>query len=107
MSDKEIKKTDYSVDLADKPSLIENEAKQIKVELKETSNPQISIKRPIGKKRLFFEDENGKKWGFNSKVPPKFRFNGLVKTKEKWLEDKDAMEMLVYGKSMYVKQIKK
>ena len=66
-----------------------------------------AVKERLPEAKKFFEDENGIKWGFNFKTPPKFRFNGVVKTKQEWLEDHDAMELLVYGKSAYVIQLKK
>lgn len=55
---------------------------------------------------LFFEDENGNKFGFTKRTPEKFRFNGVIKTQAEWLQDEDAMEMLIYGNSMYINQLK-
>ena len=53
----------------------------------------------------FFEDENGVKWGFTKRTPDKFRFNGVIKSQAEWLQDEDAMEMLIYGNSMYINQL--
>lgn len=71
-----------------------------------SEDTQEPNKRPAKKVR-FFTDENGNKWGFTRKTPKSFRFNGVVKKQAQWLKDEDAMEMLVYGNSTYVKQIKK
>lgn len=54
----------------------------------------------------YFEDENGNKFGFTKRTPEKFRFNGVIKTQAQWLQDEDAMEMLIYGNSMYINQLK-
>jgi hypothetical protein len=53
----------------------------------------------------FFEDENGQKYGFTKRTPEKFRFNGVIKSQAEWLKDADAMEMLVYGNSMYIERL--
>lgn len=53
----------------------------------------------------YFEDENGQRFGFTKRTPEKFRFNGVIKTQAEWLKDTDAMEMLVYGNSMYIKPL--
>jgi N-acetylmuramoyl-L-alanine amidase CwlA len=53
----------------------------------------------------YFEDENGQKYGFTKRTPKKFRFNGAIKSQAEWLKDVDAMEMLVYGNSMYIERL--
>ena len=54
----------------------------------------------------FFTDSSGRKWAFRKSTPKAFRFNGLVKTQEEWLEDEDSMKMLVFGNSSYMEKIK-
>jgi hypothetical protein len=75
----------------------------------ETTNPKESQKTPSetlnSNPSGFFEDENGGKWGFTKRTPEKFRFNGVIKNKAEWLQDEDAMEMLIYGNSMYINQL--
>jgi hypothetical protein len=53
-----------------------------------------------------YTDPENRKWGFTKRTPKKFRFNGVIKTQADWIKDDEAMEMLVYGNSTYVQQIK-
>lgn len=70
-------------------------------------NPDANQVDDTSKEALtYFEDENGNKFGFTKRTPDKFRFNGVIKTQAQWLQDEDAMEMLIYGNSMYINQLK-
>lgn len=83
---------------------IENENSTASKESKEDkTNESDSLKENDSKE--YFEDENGQKYGFTKRTPEKFRFNGVIKTQAEWLQDEDAMEMLIYGNSMYIKQL--
>lgn len=50
---------------------------------------------------------NGTFYAFRKTAPARFNFAGANKTQEEWLQDKDAMELLVLGNSSFVKPIKK
>jgi hypothetical protein len=69
----------------------------------ENTETDTSVEAPV----LFYTDSNSTKWVFKKDTPDAFRFNGLVRTKQEWLQDEDAMEMLVYGRSTYVQKLKK
>lgn len=50
---------------------------------------------------------NGRLYGFKKTAPARFNFAGTNRTQEEWLQDKDAMELLVLGNSSFVKPVKK
>ena len=52
-------------------------------------------------------DYDGEKYVFGKDAPKRFNFFGKNKTQEEWLQDKEAMEALISGRSQYVKRLKK
>ena len=52
-----------------------------------------------------YTDEVGRVYTFTDRAPSSFRFNGLIKSKEDWLQDQEAMEQLAMGNCSYVEQI--
>lgn len=50
---------------------------------------------------------NGSVYAFKKTAPARFNFLGTNRTQEEWLQDKDAMELLILGNSSFVKPIKK
>lgn len=49
---------------------------------------------------------NKKEYQFTKSAPAAFRFAGVVKTQAEWIEDKDAMEIMVSGNLSYLKPVK-
>lgn len=50
---------------------------------------------------------NGRSYSFKKTAPARFNFLGKNRSQAEWLEDKDAMELLIGGNSSYVKLLKK
>lgn len=50
---------------------------------------------------------NGSVYAFRKTAPARFNFLGVNKSQEEWLQDPDAMELLIAGNSSYVKSLKK
>lgn len=66
-------------------------------------DPLMAASATINK--IDYTDENGMVYKFTDGTPNTFRFNGLVKTKEEWLQDEEVMEQLALGNCSYVEQI--
>ncbi|NRT11519.1 hypothetical protein [Flavobacterium sp. 14A] len=52
-------------------------------------------------------DFNGSTYGFKKTAPARFNFLGVNRSQEEWIQDKDAMELLISGNSSFVKLLKK
>ena len=50
---------------------------------------------------------NSIEYGFYEKAPESFKFMGVIKTQEEWIEDVEAMNLMVSGNLSYVKPLKK
>jgi hypothetical protein len=70
----------------------------------EASNIEVVFN---GKTDKTFKSGNGREYQFSEKAPGEFRFAGVVKTQSEWIEDEDAMEIMVSGNLSYVKPLKK
>ena len=62
---------------------------------------------PKGKTDKTFKSQNGKVYGFAPDAPHAFRYAGKHQTQEKWISDKDAMELMINGNLNFVQQVKK
>lgn len=54
---------------------------------------------------LVWKDKSGAKFTFSNKAPQRFNFNGRNKSRKDWIKDDQAMEALVNGNSIFIKQI--
>lgn len=50
---------------------------------------------------------DGRSYSFKKTTPERFNFLGKNRSQAEWLEDKDAMELLIGGNSSYIKLLKK
>lgn len=97
------------IDLPDTASAEDIQAAQDKVDAaeKELSDfTGIAIVKTSATDSGTFE-LNGSLYAFKKSAPERFNFVGKNKSQAEWLADKDAMELLISGRSSFVKSIKK
>jgi len=68
---------------------------------------EVKAEEPKGRTKKTFKSENGKTYGFAPDAPAAFRYLGKKLTQEKWIEDKDSMELMVSGNLNFIQQVKK
>jgi len=89
----------------------EAEAKA-KAEAKKEAGAKAESKAKAGKKKsngkkadkeLIYKHTDGRQFVWDERTPEKFRFNNVIKTKEEWMEDEEAMEMMIEGNLHWLK----
>lgn len=55
-----------------------------------------------GKSEKTFTAQNGKEYQFSKDAPAAFRYAGALKTQKEWIEDADAMQLMVSGNLSYL-----
>lgn len=75
--------------------------------LQVTQPEEVKAEEPKGKTEKTFKSQNGKTYGFAPDAPAAFRYLGKKLTQEKWIDDKDSMELMIAGNLNFVEQVKK
>ncbi|MBN8565243.1 MAG: hypothetical protein J0M25_00725 [Flavobacteriales bacterium] len=82
-------------------------AAKVAEKLQVNQSEEVKAEEPVGKTDKTFKASNGKTYGFAADAPAAFRYLGKKQTQEKWIADKDAMELMISGNLNFVEQIKK
>ena len=95
--------------LGDDASAEDKATAQEKIDLAEQALAEFTGVPLVNKMDVVFGEIeiNGSFYGFKKTAPARFNFLGTNRTQEEWLQDKDAMELLVLGNSSFVKPLKK
>ena len=54
-------------------------------------------------KELIYKHTDGREFVWDERTPDQFRFNNIIKTKEAWMEDEEAMELMIEGNLHWLK----
>jgi hypothetical protein len=68
-----------------------------------TATDKVAVSK---KESTHFVTKEGKKYAFTKDTPATLRVLDQTFTQEELLENKDAMEWLIYGKSCFIKPLK-
>lgn len=66
------------------------------------STTEAKKEEPKGKTDKAFKTASGSEYVFTDKAPAAFRYLNVVKTQEDWMQDKDAMELMISGNLSYL-----